>query len=173
MIPSTIMTKDDAELGRLEAIWIKRAHRGPMDEVSQATAIAGKGIAGNVDRSRRRQVTLIEREVWESLMEDLGADISPSSRRANLMVSGVRLQDTRGRTLRVGAVRLAVGGETTPCERMDEALPGLRDALRPNWGGGVFAQVLDDGVIAVGDSVAWDDAEKTTPHTNSHVAKHE
>jgi MOSC domain-containing protein YiiM len=144
-------------IGRLEAIWIKRAHRGKMDEVTEATAVAGRGIAGNVDRSRRRQVTIIEREVWESLMQQLDADVSPASRRANLMVSGVRLQDTRGRTLRVGSVRLVIGGETTPCERMDEALPGLRDAMRPNWGGGVFAEVLDDGIMTVGDAVGWED----------------
>lgn len=128
-----------------------------MDEVTEATAIAGHGLAGNVDRSRRRQVTIIEREAWERLMRQLGGDISPSSRRANLLVSGVHLEDTRGRTLRVGGVRLAIGGETTPCERMDEALAGLRAAMQPHWGGGVFAQVLDDGVITVGDTVAWEE----------------
>jgi len=144
-------------MGTLDAIWLKRAHRGPMDEVSEATAIAGRGLDGNVDRSRRRQVTLIEREIWERLMRELDAEVSPSARRANLMVSGVRLANTRGRTLRVGGVRLAIGGETTPCERMDEALSGLRAAMRPDWGGGVFAQVLDDGVITVGDAVEWED----------------
>ncbi|MGH7678675.1 MAG: MOSC domain-containing protein [Gemmatimonadaceae bacterium] len=142
--------------GRLDAIWIKRAHRGKMDEVTEAVAIAGQGLEGNVDRSRRRQVTIIEREVWERMMRELDADVPPSSRRANLMVSGVRLAETRGRTLRVGGVRLAIGGETTPCERMDEALPGLRAAMQPEWGGGVFAQVLDDGIVAVGDAVSWE-----------------
>ena len=142
--------------GRVEAIWIKRAHRGKMDEVTEATAVAGQGLAGNVDRSRRRQVTIIQRETWERMMRELGAGASPSSRRANLMVSGVNLEETRGRTLRIGNVRLSIGGETTPCERMDEALPGLRAAMRPHWGGGVFAQVLDDGLIAVGDAVRWE-----------------
>jgi hypothetical protein len=28
--------------------------------------------------------------------------------------------------------------------------------MQPNWGGGVFAQVLDDGVLSVGDVVSWD-----------------
>lgn len=143
--------------GRLEAIWLKRAHRGPMDEVPEANALAGKGLDGSVDRSRRRQVTVIEREVWERLMTELGADISPSSRRANFMVSGVSLAHTRGKILRVGGVRLEIGGETTPCERMDEACQGLRAAMKPDWGGGVFAQVLDDGVVTVGDAVAWSD----------------
>src|SRR5947207_14684202 len=100
--------------GRVEAIWLKRAHDGPMDEVTEATAIAGQGLEGNVDRSRRRQVTIIEREVWDELMRQLDADLSPSTRRANLMVSGMRLANTRGRTLRIGGVRVAIGGETTP-----------------------------------------------------------
>ena len=140
-------------IGRLEAIWLKRAHRGVMDPAETAHAAAGKGLIGNVDRSRRRQVTIIELEVWQRMMEELHADVPPSARRANLMISGVSLEGTRGKTLRIGDVRLAIGGELTPCERMDEALPGLRAAMRPHWRGGVFAQVLSDGVIAIGDAV--------------------
>lgn len=147
--------------GRLEAIWLKRAHRGRMDEVSEATAVAGQGLAGSVGRSRRRQVTIIERERWESYQRLLGLDIPPSGRRANLMVSGVPLVGTRGRILRVGAVRLAIGGETTPCERMDEVAEGLRDLMRPNWGGGVFAQILDDGLLTVGDGVCFEDEQNS------------
>ena len=49
-----------------------------------------------------------------------------------------QLAHTRGRVLRVGPCRLAIGGELTPCERMDEAAPGLRAALQPDWRGGVL-----------------------------------
>jgi len=142
--------------GLLEAIWIKRARRGPMDPVSTATLVAGRGLAGNADQERRRQVTLIEREKWEDLMRQMDAAVPPSARRANLMVSGIHLAESRERVLRIGAVRFRVGGETRPCERMDEALPGLREAMKPGWAGGVFAEVLDDGVIAVGDDVEWE-----------------
>jgi MOSC domain-containing protein YiiM len=143
--------------GRLEAIWIKRAHRGPMDPVSTGRLVAGRGLVGNADQGRRRQLTVIEQEAWERLMRELDGSISPAARRANLMVSGIRLAEGRDRVLRVGACRLRVGGETRPCERMDEALPGLRSAMRVDWGGGVFGEVLEDGEIAVGDEVEWEE----------------
>ena len=141
--------------GRLEAIWIKRAHRGPMDPVTSGTLVAGRGLVGNADQGRRRQVTIIAQERWDSLMRELGATISPAARRANLMVSGIDLAQTRDRILRVGGTRLRIAGETRPCERMDEAWPGLRRAMSVDWNGGVFAEVLESGEIVAGDEVEW------------------
>ena len=143
--------------GELLAIWIKRAHRGPMDSRAMAALVAARGLVGNADQGRRRQVTLIERETWERLMDELGGEVPPAARRANLMLGGIRLAGTRGRILRVGDCRLRILGETKPCERMDEALPGLRRAMYHDWAGGAFAEVLDDGDIRVGDPVRWDD----------------
>src|SRR4051812_2807948 len=52
----------DGRGGVLEAIWAKRAHRGPMDAVQEARLVEGKGVDSSVDRSRRRQVTVLSRE---------------------------------------------------------------------------------------------------------------
>jgi MOSC domain-containing protein YiiM len=142
-------------VGRLERIWIKRAHRGPMDAVREAELLAGRGLVGNANQGGRRQVTLIERERFEAQVAALGATLDPSARRANLMLSGLALADSRGRTLRIGRTRVRIFGETKPCERMDEALPGLRRAMYDNWGGGAFGEVIEGGRIAIGDDVAW------------------
>ena len=139
--------------GRLEAIWIKRAHMGPMDAAGEAELVAGRGIRGNADQGRRRQVTVIDRDAWNAALADVGDAVAPSARRANLMISGVDLARSRGRVLRVGECRLEIGGETRPCYRMDEALEGLEEALKKDWRAGVFCVVLDDGVIRVGDAV--------------------
>jgi MOSC domain-containing protein YiiM len=151
--------------GRIEQLWSKRAHRGPMDPVREATLVPGQGMQGSVGRSRRRHITLLAREAWESATTAVGRDPGPASRRANILVSGIELAHTRGRVLRVGPCRLAIGGELTPCERMDEAAPGLQAALQPDWRGGVFAQVLEGGIVCIGDSVTWeaDTASETTP----------
>lgn len=143
------MTKE----GRLEAIWIKRTKRGPMDPSTSATLKTGEGIEGNADRGGRRQVTVIEKEVFDHLRTTVSAEVRPRMRRANLLVSGVRLEETRGQVLQVGSCRILIQGETRPCERMDEALPGLREALAPGWRGGVYGTVLEGGPIKVGDAV--------------------
>jgi MOSC domain-containing protein YiiM len=142
--------------GALEAIWIKRMHRGPMDPLPRANLVAGQGLVGNADQGRRRQVTIIEREVWDALMAEVGGGLPPSARRANLMISGVPLAGSRGRVLRIGGCRIRIRGETKPCEQVEAAHPGLRAAMFPDWRGGAFGEVLDDGEIAVGDPVTWD-----------------
>ena len=144
-------------MGKLEAIWIKRARRGSMDRVQQAKLVAGKGIVGNANQGGRRQVTIIEKEVWAERTAAVGARLDPSTRRANLMISGLDLVKSRGKTLRIGECVLEIAGETKPCERMEEAAPGLRAAMYPEWGGGAFAMVVKGGTISIGDDVEFYD----------------
>jgi len=142
-------------MGRLESIWIKRSHGGPLDAVDTARALTDDGLEGNADRGGRRQVTLIEREVWEALMAETGASLPPTVRRANLLVSGTPLKDSRGRILQIGDVRILIHNETKPCHQMDEAWPGLKDAMYPDWKGGAYGEVLQGGTLEVGQDVDW------------------
>jgi MOSC domain-containing protein YiiM len=148
--------------GRLESIWIKAAEGGPMDPVQHATLAADRGILGNADQGGQRQVTVIEREAWERMMAELDADLDPSARRANLMVSGISLAGSRGKVLDVGGCRIRIEGESRPCEQMDAALPGLRRAMAHPWRGGAYGVVLNDGDITIGDPVALTDLVRSS-----------
>jgi MOSC domain-containing protein YiiM len=144
-------------IGKLEAIWIKRARRGRMDPVASAQLIAGKGIVGNANQGGRRQVTIIDKDVWLERTRAVGAQLDPSTRRANLMISGLDLRNSRLKTLRIGECIFEIAGETKPCERMEEAAPGLRASMYSDWGGGAFAMVIKGGTINVGDHVEFYD----------------
>ena len=68
-------------------------------------------------------------------MSELGSSLDPSTRRANFLIEGVDLVESRGRVLRCGDVKIEIRGETKPCNRMDEALSGLKDLMWPEWRG--------------------------------------
>jgi MOSC domain-containing protein YiiM len=145
----------DVGVGRVEAIWLKRAIRGPMDPAERATLFEDEGIEGDANRGRsQRQVTIIEREVFDRIRERL-PDAEPYMRRANVMVSGVRLAESRDRVLALGGTRIRIRGETHPCERMDAQCDGLTAALGPAWGGGVYGIVEEGGTVRVGDEAMF------------------
>jgi MOSC domain-containing protein YiiM len=134
-----------------------------MDPVSNATLIAGKGIVGNANQGGKRQVTIVSNKHWEAVTSPLGDVPDPRLRRANLLVSDVDFTDARGQILKIGNVRIRIYGETRPCEQMEHAVPGLKRAISVPWGGGAFGEVLDDGEIAVGDSVELQRITDPTP----------
>lgn len=145
-------------MAELTAIWLKRARGGPMDSARRATAIPGRGLEGNANQGGRRQVTVLGAEAWARAEAELDAPVDPAVRRANLLVRGLELASSRGRVLRVGGCRLLVHGETRPCRLLDDAVPGLQEALDPEWRAGVYGEVLTGGEIALGDPVAWETA---------------
>ena len=128
--------------------------RGPMDPVSKASVVAGKGIVGNANQGGKRQVTIVSNKHWEEVTAPLGDVPDPRLRRANLLVSEIDFSGARGQILKIGNVRVRIYGETRPCEQMEAAVPGLKTAMSVPWGGGAFGEILDDGEITVGDPVA-------------------
>jgi MOSC domain-containing protein YiiM len=139
---------------QLEQIWIKRAKGGPMDAVDRALVVSGKGIVGNANQGGKRQVTIVSNKHWGEVTAPLGDIPDPRLRRCNLLVSDIDFEDSRGKILRIGSVRVRIYGETRPCEQMEDAVPGLKAAMSVPWGGGAFGEILDDGEIVVGDVVS-------------------
>jgi MOSC domain-containing protein YiiM len=138
--------------GEVVALWIKRFRRGPMDPVLFAEAVVGRGLAGNANQGGKRQITIIDEARWREAQVEVGAEVPPSARRANLMLRGLDLENSRGRTLRIGSVEVRIYNETRPCEQMEDAHPGLEDALGVRWRAGAYGEVVTGGIIRLGDA---------------------
>jgi MOSC domain-containing protein YiiM len=126
-----------------------------MDAVAEAELVAGGGVRGSADQGGKRQITIVDEAAWRAATAEAGGHIDPSKRRGNVLLRGVDLRNSRGRMLRLGECTVRIHGETRPCERMDEALPGLREALKSDWRGGVYGEIVDGGTIRVGDTAEW------------------
>lgn len=141
--------------GRIEAIAIAPKKRGDMRLVERADVSVEKGIAGDArGHLPGRQITLLFADDWAEACRDLGRDLSWTTRRANVLVSGMSVPARLGTRLRVGNALLEVSEETKPCQLMERAAQGLRKALAPAWRGGVCCKVLEGGAIARGESVS-------------------
>ncbi len=139
--------------GEVVTLWLKRFKGGPMDPVLFAEAVPGRGLAGNANQGGKRQITIIEESHWQEACDEVGVAVDPSARRANVMVRGVDLENSRGRLLRLGPCVVRIYNETRPCEQMEDAQPGLRAALGPRWRAGAYGEIVEGGVIRVGDEV--------------------
>lgn len=150
----------------LFGIALKDGKREPMREVDTAEITVASGIVGDWRGGgglmRERQVTLISRRQWEAVCKVLGANLPWTTRRANLCVDGIDCEPRDvGAHIGIGPqVVLEVTGETTSCKRMDEAHPGLKQALAATdtmWPAGVTCRVVQGGVIHVGNMVVHSD----------------
>lgn len=139
--------------GMVAAIYLYPERGSKAVEVTSVEANPEKGLKGDQNRSVRRQVTVISLEAWEKAIAELGVELPPSTRRANILVSGIDLAATIGKQLEIGEVVLQINGETTPCQLMNEFKPGLQAALTPEVRAGVFGSILRGGWVSVGDVV--------------------
>jgi len=144
-----------AIVGRLTGIARRAKHRAPMEECVDGSIISAAGLEGDFKgaKYRRRQITILEREAWEAAIAELDCTLAWTTRRANLLIEGIRLPRSKGAIVRIGPVQLEVTDQTYPCRRMDEACRGLLSALAKDWRGGVTTRVLQGGEISIGDPV--------------------
>ena len=143
-------------MGELLEIWLKENHGQPMVPLTEAEVRAGEGIKDSAKEPHAdRQVTVLSKESWEAAISSIGESVDPKERRANFIVSGVTLEETVGKILQIGELKIEVTGETVPCKLMNEVSEGLRDALKPSWRGGITGSVINDCLVKKGDPVSW------------------
>lgn len=135
----------------------RKAKRGADPErLTEVPVTVELGIDGDArGKLRDAQVSIVSKSAWEAAMTDLNPtrDVPWNVRRANIFVDGMDFNETTGARITIGDVELEVMSETDPCEIMNKAYPGLKDALTPNWRGGCRCKVLKGGTLRVGDTI--------------------
>ena len=122
-----------------------------VDEVLVDTrsGLIGDRYNGN---SGRRQVTLLQYEHLAVLESILGRTIAPEVLRRNLLIKGVNLVALKNCQFKIGSAVFKMTGLCHPCSKMENKLgSGGYNAMRGH--GGINAQVLQGGIIRVGDKL--------------------
>jgi len=150
--------------GELVAIHVAPAAGAPMEARTEVWAVAGSGLAddryaagaGTYSATVHpgRQCTLIEEEALDALARDHDMVLEPGATRRNLTTRGVPLNHLVGREFTVGEVRMRGVKLCEPCGSLQRRLgiDGLVGLLAHR--GGLNAEILTSGRLAVGDTVA-------------------
>lgn len=144
------------DAGRVEAINVgpERQLPGPVERVA---AHAGKGLVGNRyyfhdGAAPGRALTLIAAEALEAMAAEHGIDLTAAESRRNVLTRGIDLNALVGRRFRVGGVECEGVELCHPCKHLEgRTKPGVIKGLANR--GGLNADILTDGEIAVGDEV--------------------
>lgn len=142
------------EQARVVALAVRPAKRSELVERPSLQLDPASGVVDDHGNRRHRQVTILSRSQWQAACSDLDEDLHWTTRRANLLVSGIEFgPEMLGQQLRIGEVVIVVHGELVPCYRMDELRDGLQDQLIPGWRGGIYGEVLSAGEIEIGQEL--------------------
>lgn len=141
-----------ARPGRVGWIGLRPERRAALVAVDKAQVEAG-GLAGDHGRPGKRAVTLVQGEHLGAIGSYLGREaVSPFDLRRNIVVEGINLAALKDRPLRLGGAVLRLTVVCAPCSRMEETFgPGGYSAVRGH--GGWCAEVLEPGLIGLGDAV--------------------
>ena len=151
--------------GKILAIAIARAAKGPMELVDAVEAVAGEGLRGDRygagigaaqfrgRRSPEKEVTLIASEAIAAANDEFNYTIEHLDTRRNLLTEGVPLNDLVGKTFRVGPNVVLKGLELCePCGYLEKrTFAGIQTALKHR--GGLRCSVIEAGELRVGDEV--------------------
>jgi MOSC domain-containing protein YiiM len=136
--------------GLVEAIHVSPENE-QLPEAVEAVDVTAEGVRG--DRYfGARNLTLIEAEALEGLLEETGVPLSAAESRRQVLTRGVRLNDLVGKRFSVGEVECVGDVWCEPCSHLQGLTrPGVLRGLVHR--GGLRADIVSGGRIAVGDRV--------------------
>jgi len=149
--------------GVVEAIHLTEKHAEPVKAVTEVNAVAGTGLEGDHRYQRaiekpesvpaRRHASFIEAEAIDALKLDCDIEFSAEESRRNICTRGIALNHLVGRKFRAGTALLRGAELCEPCDFMENLCgkKGVREALVHR--GGLRAEILESGVIRVGDAI--------------------
>ncbi len=135
-----------------------------MLQMDQVELVAGKGIAGDRYYNETgtfseklaglpdKELTLIESEEVESFNKEFDFSFTFGDFRRNIVTKGIRLNELEGKEFMLGKVRLRGIRLCEPCAHLASMLvPEIMPSLVHKTG--LRAQIIDDGVVMVGDKI--------------------
>ena len=143
--------------GRVEGIYVAAEHGELPEPVDSVRAHAGRGLEGNRyffdEAAPGTALTLIAAEAVEAMEREHGISIEPRESRRNVVTRGIDVNELVGKRFRVGDVHCRGVELCEPCTTLESMTkPGVIKGLVHR--GGLNADILSDGEISIGDTVA-------------------
>jgi MOSC domain-containing protein YiiM len=150
--------------GTVISIHIAPTGAAPMKSVTNAKAVAGRGLEGDRYYTKLgtysnqagsgRDVTLIEIEAINGLKRDYEVQLDSGQSRRNIVTRGVALNHLVEQEFRIGDVVLRGTRLCEPCAHMEKLT--VKGAMRGLvHRGGLRAEIISGGSIRVGDTIQF------------------
>lgn len=150
--------------GTVISIHIAPTGAAPMKSVTNAKAVAGRGLEGDRYYTKLgtysnqagsgRDVTLIEIEAINGLKRDYEVQLDSGQPRRNIVTLGVALNHLVEQEFRIGDVVLRGTRLCEPCAHMEKLT--VKGAMRGLvHRGGLRAEIISGGSIRVGDTIQF------------------
>jgi len=148
-------------MAKIIGIAMRKGKRKIMQSLQTASIDRASGVENDFrGKPGKRQVTVLSLRAWNEACEELGKHLDWTTRRSNLLIDDIELENSVGKILEIGDIKLKITQETDPCSRMEESEAGLFNALKLHWRGGVCCRVISGGEVSIGDAVKLSSAEE-------------
>ena len=146
------MNQTSKRQGRIHAVSVSDRKGVVKHNVSQARLLVEHGLEGDAHAEGGiRQVSLLSLASINKMVE-AGAQVKPGDFAENLTVEGLEVMTLPvGTRLKVGAVDLEITQIGKTCHKGCAIRELVGDCVMPREG--VFARVLTEGVVKVGDAI--------------------